>query len=59
MTAESTATPSIRCIPFFNYPRTYASEEQEILEGTLHCPHCRHTYEIRDGIPDLLPPDFR
>ena len=34
-------------------------EEQEILEGTLHCPHCRHTYEIRDWIPDLLPPDFR
>jgi len=31
MTAESTATPSIRCIPFFNYPYAYASEEQEIL----------------------------
>lgn len=34
-------------------------EETEILEGTLHCKVCNHTYEIRDGIPNLLPPDFR
>jgi len=34
-------------------------EKEEILEGTLHCKACRHTYEIKDGIPNLLPPDFR
>lgn len=34
-------------------------EDTEILEGTLHCASCKHTYEIRDGIPNLLPPDFR
>ena len=33
-------------------------ESEEILEGTLHCAHCNHTYEIREGIPNLLPPDF-
>jgi len=33
-------------------------EADEVLEGTLTCGACRHTYEIRDGIPDLLPPDF-
>jgi uncharacterized protein YbaR (Trm112 family) len=36
-----------------------AKEADEVVEGTLHCPHCNHTYEIRDGIPDLLPPDFQ
>lgn len=34
-------------------------EDGEILEGTLHCAHCNHTYEIREGIPNLLPPDFQ
>ena len=33
-------------------------ETNEVLEGTLHCAHCNHTYEIREGIPNLLPPDF-
>ena len=34
-------------------------EKDEILEGTLFCKHCNHRYEIKDGIPDLLPPDFK
>lgn len=38
---------------------TVQKEDKEILEGTLLCAHCNHTYEIRDGIPNLLPPDFR
>lgn len=33
-------------------------EKDEILEGSLFCKACDHTYVIRDGIPDLLPPDF-
>lgn len=37
---------------------TVQKEEGEILEGTLRCAHCNHTYEIHDGIPNLLPPDF-
>ena len=36
-----------------------SSEKDEVLEGTLHCKACAHTYEIRDGIPNLLPPDFK
>lgn len=35
------------------------SEKEEILEGTLHCAACDHTYTIEDGIPNLLPPDFK
>ena len=34
-------------------------EKDEILEGSLFCKACNHRYEIKDGIPDLLPPDFR
>jgi len=34
-------------------------EADEIVEGTLTCGHCRHDYPITDGIPDLLPPDFK
>ena len=34
-------------------------EEKEILEGSLRCRACDHTYEIHEGIPNLLPPDFR
>ena len=34
-------------------------ETNEILEGTLHCARCNHTYRISDGIPNLLPPDFK
>jgi uncharacterized protein YbaR (Trm112 family) len=33
-------------------------EADEVLEGTLRCRPCNHAYEIRDGIPNLLPPDF-
>jgi uncharacterized protein YbaR (Trm112 family) len=34
-------------------------ERDEILEGSLFCKTCNHRYEIKDGIPDLLPPDFK
>jgi len=34
-------------------------EKGEILEGSLFCKNCNHRYEIKDGIPDLLPPDFK
>ena len=34
-------------------------EKDEILEGSLFCKQCNHRYEIKDGIPDLLPPDFK
>jgi uncharacterized protein YbaR (Trm112 family) len=37
---------------------TVQQETNEVLEGTLHCAHCNHTYVIHEGIPDLLPPDF-
>jgi uncharacterized protein YbaR (Trm112 family) len=36
-----------------------SSEHDEIEEGVLHCAACRHDYEIKDGIPNLLPPDFK
>lgn len=31
----------------------------EILEGNLRCAKCGEKYLIKDGIPDLLPPDMR
>jgi uncharacterized protein YbaR (Trm112 family) len=34
-------------------------ERDEIVEGSLFCKNCNHRYEIKDGIPDLLPPDFK
>lgn len=34
-------------------------EKDEIIEGSLFCKNCNHRYEIKDGIPDLLPPDFK
>jgi len=34
-------------------------EKDEIIEGSLFCKKCNHRYEIKDGIPDLLPPDFK
>ena len=34
-------------------------EKDEIIEGSLFCKQCNHRYEIKDGIPDLLPPDFK
>lgn len=37
---------------------TVSREEEEILEGSLHCAHCDRAYEIREGIPNLLPPGF-
>lgn len=34
-------------------------EGDEILVGDLFCSKCSHTYRIEDGIPNLLPPDFK
>jgi len=34
-------------------------EGEDILEGTLTCAKCGHPYKIEDGIPNLLPPDFK
>ncbi|MBM3925069.1 MAG: Trm112 family protein [SAR202 cluster bacterium] len=30
-----------------------------VITGTLRCPACRHTYPIKDAIPNLLPPALR
>ena len=30
--------------------------EEEIIEGSLRCDSCDHTYQIEDTIPNLLPP---
>ncbi|MDI6718653.1 MAG: methytransferase partner Trm112 [Methanomicrobiales archaeon] len=36
-----------------------AENEEEVLEGTLLCGACAATYPIREGIPNLLPPNER
>ena len=35
------------------------TDGEEILAGTLTCEPCAETYPIKDGIPNLLPPDMR
>ena len=37
--------------------RVSREDGDEILEGTLHCGSCDHSYPIEDSIPNLLPPD--
>ncbi len=32
-------------------------ENDEIQEGTLFCKKCDITYDIKEGIPDMIPPD--
>jgi uncharacterized protein YbaR (Trm112 family) len=34
-------------------------EDGALITGTLSCPECQGTYEIRNGIPILLPADLR
>ena len=34
-------------------------DDEEIIEGSLHCTACDETYPISEGIPNLLPPDLR
>jgi uncharacterized protein len=29
----------------------------EIISGSLYCKKCNHTYQIKDTIPNLLPPE--
>lgn len=29
----------------------------EVLTGSLTCANCHHSYPIKDGIPNLLPPE--
>jgi len=36
-----------------------SQERDEIIEGSLHCKACGVAYEIKEGIPNLLPPDFK
>jgi uncharacterized protein YbaR (Trm112 family) len=33
--------------------------EEEIVNGSLHCAKCKVEYPITDTIPNLLPPDQR
>ncbi len=34
-------------------------DENEVVEGTLHCRSCGEAYPIEDTIPNLLPPSLR
>lgn len=38
---------------------TNEADDGEILDGSLTCTECGHTYPIDDGIPNLLPPDLQ
>lgn len=52
----------ILACPVCKAPLTLAVTEEntdEVLTGSLHCPACHETYPIRDGIPNLLPPELR
>lgn len=32
---------------------------EDITSGALRCTKCSESYPIADGIPDLLPPEYR
>ena len=32
-------------------------DDKEVLDGSLRCAKCNVDYPIKDGIPNLLPPD--
>jgi uncharacterized protein YbaR (Trm112 family) len=34
-------------------------EDDEVISGSLVCTECGESYQIEDGIPNLLPPDMR
>ena len=34
-------------------------EDDEIVEGSLHCASCDETFPIEDTIPNMLPPELR
>ncbi len=35
------------------------ADDGEVLQGTLTCTECGHSYPIDEGIPNLLPPDLQ
>lgn len=39
--------------------RVEAEEGDEIIQGSLYCKACDHSYPIQDSIPNLLPPDMQ
>tara|TARA_B100000686_G_scaffold353039_1_gene457050 strand:- start:1040 stop:1219 length:180 start_codon:yes stop_codon:yes gene_type:complete len=34
-------------------------KQGDIIEGTLHCKACDERFPIKDGIPNLIPPELR
>lgn len=32
-------------------------DDKEVIAGRLYCSKCSKDYPIKEGIPDLLPPD--
>lgn len=34
-------------------------ENGEITKGQLYCINCKTNYPIEDGIPNMLPPNYR
>lgn len=33
------------------------ADDEEVVEGGLICPTCKHRFQITQGVPDLLPWD--
>ena len=38
-----------------DYEETAKEEKDDIIQGQLECKKCNVSYEIEDGIPNLLP----
>ncbi len=38
--------------------RTTREDNDDIIEGALHCEQCSQDYPIEDSIPNLLPPSL-
>ncbi len=56
------AIVEILACPVCKGPLTLEIKEQkngEVITGSLYCPKDDYHYPIVDGIPNLLPPDYK
>lgn len=38
--------------------RVSEEKDREVVTGELYCPKCSYRFPIKDGVPNLLPPEL-